>query len=843
MTQQNSVDTSSQAPRQIWRLGDLVLDEGQQRVARGDEIIELPKLSFDLLLALVRDAPNVVPIDALLARVWPGLVVNPETVVQRVKLLRDALDDRAEEPRYIAALRGRGYRLIAETTRIDPEAARRGPAGASIDPVSSSQSALSGAVPATAGLPDTPDAVTSPSNGEQPRRLASPWHIVTLLSVAIVLVGVLGVWTIQRRDAPPPPPAMIEAEDPALRTVAVLPFQNLSRDSDDTAIALGVPDIVLDRLSSVEGLTVVARESAFRAVEASTDPVDVGRKLHAAFLVAGTVQRSGTMLRVTARLIDARTERQLWSTRYDRPVDDLFAMQDGIAEQVAEALNDRISGLRAPVAAAAPTHDVEAYLAWLRGRSLVGRYTAAKADAAATEFEQAIARDPDFAAAYAALYDARMQAASLRFDETDTARRDNRPLLDRALKLDPDSGDVLFARAMWDDIDDQTREATFRAAMQRQPNNSRGLTAFAGFLDLVSNRVSAAKLRGLGLFPPHYGSPHPRGDARDVEATRLLERAITIDPLFAPARFQQIDRSNSGRESVESLMRELLTGHPDYYPALQRMARYRWLFHDSPSQAIALIEKAIAADPQNPLARKSAATFYLDIDDAAAAGDVASGTAISAATAAPALRLRAGDWRTAGMAAQREESFTFDAFEAHGSPEALRDMALHTHDYASAERLLCTRYDMSLKGPVKVELINFRTWVLLAHLRLVQGDAERARNILESVIAWIDADRVYGPVYNLRTRARALMLLGRHEDALRDLAASFRVDGDHVEWWYAIDRDPIWDDVRDDPQFRALAEEARRFAAGERVAVDAMRMRGEIPQRPGPMRSVAAGDP
>jgi DNA-binding winged helix-turn-helix (wHTH) protein len=111
--------TSSQAPREFWRVGDLVLDEGQQCVARGDEVIELPKLSFDLLLALVRDAPNVVPIDILLARVWPGLVVNPETVVQRVKLLRDALDDRAAEPRYIAALRGRGYRLVADAVRID----------------------------------------------------------------------------------------------------------------------------------------------------------------------------------------------------------------------------------------------------------------------------------------------------------------------------------------------------------------------------------------------------------------------------------------------------------------------------------------------------------------------------------------------------------------------------------------------------------------------------------------------------------------------------------------------------------------------------------------------------
>ena len=113
------MDASSQSRRDVWRVGDLVIDEGQQRVTRGDEVIELPKLSFDLLLALVRSAPNVVSIDELLTSVWPGVVVNPETVVQRVKMLRDALDDRAAEPRYIAALRGRGYRLVAEVSKIE----------------------------------------------------------------------------------------------------------------------------------------------------------------------------------------------------------------------------------------------------------------------------------------------------------------------------------------------------------------------------------------------------------------------------------------------------------------------------------------------------------------------------------------------------------------------------------------------------------------------------------------------------------------------------------------------------------------------------------------------------
>ena len=792
---------------------------------RGGDVIELPKLSFDLLLVLVRSAPDVVSIDALLTRVWTGVVVNPETVVQRVKMLRDALDDRAAEPRYIMALRMRGYRLVAEVSKTEVPGAFRITTRAAPEPETS---------------PPQFATTAAASASKQPNRRL----FAILAAAALGLIAALGLWALQR-DATPISPAP-NTKDPALRTVAVLPFKNLSGDPADAAIALGVPDIVLDRLTSVEGLTVVARDSAFRAGEESADPAAIGQRLRAAFLVDGTVQRSGKMLRVTARLVDARAGQTLWSTRYDRPVDDLFAMQDGIATQVASALDDRISGMRAPEATAAPTQDIEAYLAWLRGRTLTGRYTAVKADAAAAEFQQAIAKDPAFAAAYAGLYDARMQSAALRFEDTDAARSEYRPLLERALALDPNSGAVLFARAMWDDLDNATREKVFREAVRRDPGNSRGLTSFAMFLMVISGWETPAKTRGSGLFsaPFPYDQPISADDARAVEAIRLIDRAVEIDPLAAPALFSQIEYADPDREGYESGLQELLAVDPDYYPALQRLSRYRWFFHESPSQAIALIERAIAADPQNPLARQTAAWFYLDIDDAAAAADAASATRISKAAAKPALALHAGDWRTAGIAAQEEESFVFDSFEVYGgAPQALRDWALRTHDYAPVEDLLCQRYFMSKDGPVDIHFGSFRAWVLLAHLQLVQGNTARANQVLESVIAWIDADHKYGPVFNRRTRAQALMLLGRREEALLELAASFGVDRDYVEWWYAIERDPVWNDVRDTPQFRALAAEARLFGARERAAVDELRRQGKIPYRPATQHPTVAAGP
>jgi TolB-like protein/DNA-binding winged helix-turn-helix (wHTH) protein/tetratricopeptide (TPR) repeat protein len=816
------VDPSSPPRRDLWRVGDLVIDDGRQRVMRGDEVIELPKLSFDLLLALVRDAPNVVSVDALLTGVWPGLVVNPETVVQRVKMLRDALDDRAAEPRYIAALRGRGYRLVADVVRIEADNPAQPGDALRIEPDSASPQP--GAVLPEAGRPSQ-------------RRFWIP------ATIALALLGGLALWILQRGTAPVP--SAPDAKDPALRTVAVLPFKNLSADPADAAIALGVPDIVLDRLTTIEGLTVVARDSAFRAGEDSTDPAEVSRRLRAVFLVEGTVQRSGKMLRVTARLVDARAGETLASTRFDRPVEDLFAMQDGIATQVASALQDHIAGVSSPAAAAAPTRDIEAYLAWLRGRTLTGRYTAAKADAAAVEFEQAITRDPGFALAYAALYDARMQSAAIRFEDADVARRKHRPLIERALALDPQSGAVMFAQAMWEDLDVAKREAIFREAIRRDPGNSRGLISFAEFLNVISNSETPAKARGAGLFTPGLTfdqvpiMPRPEADARHAESIRLLERAVEIDPLAAPARFRLTDYGATDREGYELGLEALLAIDPDFYPGLERLAAFRCMFHDSPSQGIALIERAIAADPQNPFARQSAATLYLEIDDAAAAADVASATPISLAGATPILALHAGDWRRAGVAAQKPESFVFDVFSSSGNAEALRDMALRTHDYASAEDLFCKRYlvckdrrVVQVPDVAGVDLGNFRVWGLLAHLQLEQGNTAWAKETLEAVIAWIDADDKYGPVFNLRTRAQALMLLGRREEALRDLAAGFAVDHDHTQWWYTIERDPVYDEVRETAEFRALAADAQRFVAREKAAVEELRRQGKIPRRP-----------
>ena len=230
----------------MFLVGDLRVDVGQQRVTRAGIEITLPNLSLQLLIALIRVAPNVLSHDLLMARVWPGLVVSPETVAKRVNLLREALGDDAQEPRYIAGVRSRGYQLVAAVS----------PAVRLATPVDD---------PSSVPVVDT-SATESRTITTKTSRMW--WLALPILLVAILAIAI-GVRTANRAPAadakltteiPPRKTAAIGARE---RTVAVLPFDSISADPADAYLAQGLPEMILNRLSRISGLSVIARNSSF----------------------------------------------------------------------------------------------------------------------------------------------------------------------------------------------------------------------------------------------------------------------------------------------------------------------------------------------------------------------------------------------------------------------------------------------------------------------------------------------------------------------------------------------------------------------------------------------------
>jgi DNA-binding winged helix-turn-helix (wHTH) protein len=210
---ESALNTSQVIPERF-RIGDMELDTGTVSVYRAGETIDLPKLSFDLLLCLTRHAPNVVDTDTLMDEVWGKVVIGEETVKQRVKLLRKALGDSSESPKYIAAVRGRGYRLIA---------------------------------------PVEPLKELTPVNHQKQGRYRRV--LVGIVVIAIVAGGMMAL----REWSNDQPITQNTDRVTALRRIAVLPFNNFSGREQDEYLAEGITEDITTALAQIEGLSVIAR--------------------------------------------------------------------------------------------------------------------------------------------------------------------------------------------------------------------------------------------------------------------------------------------------------------------------------------------------------------------------------------------------------------------------------------------------------------------------------------------------------------------------------------------------------------------------------------------------------
>lgn len=750
-----------------WQVGDLTIDVGGQTVYRDRSPIILPQLSFKFLLALVRSAPRLMSTDDLLEQVWAGVFVNAETVTQRAKLLRDALGDDPREPRYFSVRRGAGYQLIPVPVRLDYESGLNRP---------------------------------SP-----PRRRRAALLAAVILGLAAV--GPSST-TVSQGKA--------DAQQGASLRVAVLPFDNLSTDPSDAFIARSIPEMVLDRLSSVRGLTVIARDSALLSPAATVSARKAGQQLRADFIVKGSVQRVGETLRVTCFVVDIGTQARIWSERFDWPVGRIYALQDRIAEGVAASLEGRARTIGPMREHARTARNSDAYLAYLKGKSLLSRFTVAETDAAVVQFERAVQLDPGFPDAMVALFDAKMQGANLRTDDLAPFRARYGPLLDKAMRIDPDAGPALFAKAMWSDQPFEARLQLFRRAAQLDPSNSRGLTAYAEFID----KHGTDAIRQTGEY--------------ELEAKGLIDRVLAIDPLSSRARWWSVQRrwTNLRPEQLQQEEARELATDPQNYSLGVFHTMGRWFVYGETAEAIERIERVIASDPQQPSAPNLAVALYLDADDPAAADAMAATTRATRESSGILLAQYRGDWRAAGSAALSLRRFPFNVYQSWNWPQAVRDYALQTGQYDRAARAIAARYGFDLKHPRTMGPAQVITAPALAQILMAKGDRATANRLLAQTVQWIDTHPSYGMTIHMRARAEAMMLLGERDEALSNLQAAFETGHDVRHWWYVIDRDPIWAPVHSDPRFKAIAEMCRRAAHIQRQKLDALRRAGKVPVKP-----------
>jgi TolB-like protein/Flp pilus assembly protein TadD len=241
-----------------------------------------------------------------------------------------------------------------------------------------------------------------------------------------------------------------EKDSSQRRSIAVLPFTNMSGDPEQEYFADGMAEEIINALTKVSGLRVIARMSAFAFKGTNTDLGAIGRALNVATVVEGSVRKLGNELRITVQLIDVSDGQQLWSQRYDRPFDDLFEIQDEIARSIVENITPRLLDDVDPTLVQRPTTNGEAYDLYLRAGDCLARISPAETRRAITMLDRATALDGDFAAAWA-----RLSGACCLMDgwfEHDVRwRKKTDEALQRALVLDPNNAEarMVQGRVLW----------------------------------------------------------------------------------------------------------------------------------------------------------------------------------------------------------------------------------------------------------------------------------------------------------------------------------------------------------------------------------------------------------
>ena len=237
-----------------------------------------------------------------------------------------------------------------------------------------------------------------------------------------------------------------KAGQPAEQSVAVLYFENLSGVKEDEYFRDGVTEDIITELSKIQGMHVYSRPTVLAYRDKPVTPAQIGQQLRASVVLTGSIRRSGNRLRITAQLVDTHTDFPLWSERFDREMQDVFEVQDEIARKIAEALRIKLTPQEKEALAAKPTESLQAYDHYLRGRSYARRLTRQDLEFSLQMFNDAVAQDPDFALAHAAIANV-CAYFFCHYDREPSWIDRARAASEKAVALRPDVPEVMVAQA------------------------------------------------------------------------------------------------------------------------------------------------------------------------------------------------------------------------------------------------------------------------------------------------------------------------------------------------------------------------------------------------------------
>jgi TolB-like protein/DNA-binding winged helix-turn-helix (wHTH) protein/Flp pilus assembly protein TadD len=544
------IDLSMQEAHQLRgpiRFGIFELDLRAGELRKNGLRVRLQEQPFQVLAMLVEHPGEVVGREELQKKLWPAdtFVDFDHGLNKVINKIREALGDSAESPRFVQTVARRGYRFLAEVRVSDAAPVRRRDLATQPQPASEAR--------------DRPDLASKLPTVEH---FLPPIALKILVFVLISLVASAAIWRLYFWYRP----------SLVIRSLAVLPLESLSSDASQDYFADGMTEELISDLGQISTLRVISRTSAMVYKHARKPLPQIAHELNVDAVVEGTVLRSGDRVRITAQLIEASTDKHLWSQSYEGELRDTLTLQNKVAKAIADQIRINLNPQEQAALSKATVVNQKAQESYLKGRYFWNKRTADGLSNAIDYFNEAIKRNPDYAQAYAGLADSYALAGDWKYGLV--APREAYPkakaAATKAIALDGTLGEAHISLAFGLDNFDWDWESAgreFTRGIELNPGYATGHEWYGWHLAALGRHGEAVaeveKASSLDPLSPSIGADLAEEllvAHRFDEAIKQSRNTMILDPFFAPAHYvlgQALVQKHNYKEAIAELQKAI----------------------------------------------------------------------------------------------------------------------------------------------------------------------------------------------------------------------------------------------------------------------------------------------